>query len=56
MIFSQHLFDRYSELMREVSDCILLMQVGAFMQVMDANARSVSRNRLLGLPDKTRAG
>ena len=37
------LFDRYSELSREVLDCILLMQVGAFMQVMDANARSVSR-------------
>jgi DNA mismatch repair ATPase MutS len=38
MVFSQKLITRYSELKTEVPDCILLMQVGAFMQVMDDDA------------------
>lgn len=41
-MFSQKLADRYRELKREAADCILLMQVGAFMQVLDKDARSVS--------------
>jgi len=38
MVFSQKLITRYSELKKEVPDCILLMQVGAFMQVMNKDA------------------
>jgi DNA mismatch repair ATPase MutS len=33
---------RYQELKEEVADCLLLMQVGVFMQVMDKDARAVS--------------
>jgi DNA mismatch repair protein MutS len=43
MIFSQKLVDRYNELKDEVPDCILFMQVGAFMQVMNEDARAVSK-------------
>ncbi len=43
MIFSQKLVNRYDELKDEVSDGILLMQVGAFMQVMNEDARVVSQ-------------
>jgi DNA mismatch repair ATPase MutS len=42
MVLSQKLINRYHELKQEVPDCILLMQVGAFMQVMDDNAQVVS--------------
>ena len=42
MIFSPKLVQRYRELKAEVPDCLLLMQVGAFMQVMDEDARAVS--------------
>ncbi len=42
MVFSQKLVKRYKELKKEVPDCLLLMQVGAFMQVMDEDARAVS--------------
>jgi len=42
MIISEKLVDRYKELKREVPDCLLLMQVGAFMQVIDDDARAVS--------------
>jgi DNA mismatch repair protein MutS len=42
MIATEKLVDRYRELKTEVPDCVLLMQVGAFMQVMDDDARSVS--------------
>ena len=42
MVFSQKLVKRYKELKEEVPDCLLLMQVGAFMQVMDEDARAVS--------------
>jgi len=38
MVFSPKLITRYSELKKEVPDCILLRQVGAFMQVMSENA------------------
>jgi len=38
MVFSQKLINRYSQLKTEVPDCILLMQVGAFMQVMSKDA------------------
>jgi DNA mismatch repair ATPase MutS len=43
MILSQKLLTRYRELKQEVPDCLLLMQVGAFMQVMDQDARTVSQ-------------
>jgi DNA mismatch repair protein MutS len=43
MVFSQKLVVRYKELKEEVPDCILLMQVGAFMQVMDEDARIMSK-------------
>jgi DNA mismatch repair protein MutS len=42
MVFSQKLVSRYRELKHKAADCILLMQVGAFMQVMDEDAREVS--------------
>ena len=42
MAFSQELASRYRDLKRRAVDCILLMQVGAFMQVMDKDAREVS--------------
>jgi DNA mismatch repair protein MutS len=43
MVFSKKLINRYRELKAEAPDCILLMQVGAFMQVMNDDARTVSR-------------
>ena len=42
MIFSPKLVKRYRELKAEVPDCLLLMQVGAFMDVMDEDARAVA--------------
>ncbi len=42
MVFSQKLVKRYQELKEDVPDCLLLMQVGAFMQVMDEDARAAS--------------
>jgi DNA mismatch repair ATPase MutS len=39
MIFSQKLATRYRELKADTPGCVLLMQVGAFMQVMDEDAR-----------------
>jgi len=42
MVFSQKLAKRYKELKEDVPDCLLLMQVGVFMQVMDEDARAVS--------------
>ena len=42
MVFSQKLVARYQELKRKAVDCILLMQVGAFMQVMNDDARTVA--------------
>ncbi len=42
MVFSEKLATRYGELKREAEDCLLLMQVGTFMQVMDQDARAVS--------------
>ncbi len=42
MVFSQKLVKRYKELKAEATDCLLLMQVGVFMQVMDEDARAVS--------------
>jgi hypothetical protein len=35
MVFSPKLVARYQELKEQVPDCLLLMQVGTFMQVMD---------------------
>ena len=43
MVFSQKLVSRYEELKEAVPDCLLLMQVGVFMQVMDEDARAVSQ-------------
>ena len=42
MVFSPKLVKRYQEVKEEVVDCLLLMQVGVFMQVMDEDARAVS--------------
>ncbi|MCK5524748.1 MAG: hypothetical protein KAI83_16610 [Thiomargarita sp.] len=42
MVFSQKLINRYFELKQEVPDCILLMQVGVFMQVMNEDAEAIS--------------
>jgi DNA mismatch repair protein MutS len=42
MVFSEKLAERYRTLKQEHPDCILVMQVGAFMQVMDEDARRVS--------------
>ncbi len=43
MIFSQKLVDHYNELKDEAPDCVLCMQVGAFMQVMNEDAHAVSQ-------------
>jgi len=42
MVFSEKLAQRYRELKEEQPDCLLLMQVGTFMQVMNEDARAVS--------------
>ncbi len=42
MVFSQKLSARYRELKKDAPVCILLMQVGAFMQVIDQDARAVA--------------
>ena len=42
MMFSQKLAFRYRALKADTPGCVLLMQVGAFMQVMDEDARRVS--------------
>ncbi len=42
MVFSQKLITRYEELKKEAPDCILLMQVGAFLQVMSEDAEVLS--------------
>ncbi len=43
MLFSKKLADRYHELKQEAPDCILLMQAGAFMKVMNEDAQAVSQ-------------
>lgn len=42
MVVSKKLTETWRQLKQEAGDCILLMQVGAFMQVMDEDARKVS--------------
>ena len=42
MVFSNTLKVRYPEMKSEALDCILLMQVGVFMQVMDEYAKKLS--------------
>ena len=42
LVFSEKLAARYQELKEEAEGFVLLMQVGAFMQVMDEDARTVS--------------
>ena len=42
MVISAALIARYQALRAEAPGCLLLMQVGAFMQVMDEDARAVS--------------
>ncbi|MCP3981469.1 MAG: hypothetical protein GY716_19395 [bacterium] len=41
-MISEKLAARYEELKREAPGCVLLMQVGAFMKVLNDDARSVS--------------
>ena len=43
MVNSKKIITRYRELKQEAPDCILLMQVGAFMQVMDKDAKTLSQ-------------
>ena len=43
MLFSQKLVDRYDKLKQQIPDCILVMQVDTFVQVMDEDARAVSQ-------------
>ncbi len=42
MITSKKLQSRYNTLKQQEPDCLLLMQVGIFMQVMNDDARAVS--------------
>ncbi len=42
MVFSHKLVQRYQELKQEAGACLLLMQVGAFLQVMGEDARVAS--------------
>ena len=42
MVFSQKPVSRYQELKNSAVDCILFIQVGAFMQVMNDDARTVA--------------
>jgi DNA mismatch repair ATPase MutS len=42
MVFSQKLMTRYYELKKQEPDCILLMQVGIFMQVINEDAEVLS--------------
>jgi len=42
MILASKLAIRYRELKQAAPDCVLLMQVGAFMQVMNEDAQTIS--------------
>jgi DNA mismatch repair ATPase MutS len=42
MIFSPKLVAHYRELKAQAPDCLLLMQVGTFMDVLDQDARTVA--------------
>ncbi|MCP4700088.1 MAG: DUF1566 domain-containing protein [Gammaproteobacteria bacterium] len=42
MVFSEKLVKRYLELKVKAPDCLQLMQAGAFMQVMNEDAKTVS--------------
>ena len=42
MVVSQKLIARYAELKGEVPGCLLLMQVGTFLQMMGDDARAVA--------------
>jgi hypothetical protein len=42
LIFSSKLVKRYRELKEQATECLLLIQVGAFMDVMGEDARAVS--------------
>ena len=43
MVLSRKLLARYRELKQDIPDCLLLMHVGAFMQVMGDDARTISQ-------------
>lgn len=43
MVFSEKLAESYQKLKTEASDMILVMQVGAFMQVMSEDAKILSK-------------
>jgi len=43
MVNSKKIIARYRELKQKAPDCILLVQVGAFMQVMDNDAKALSQ-------------
>ncbi len=51
MVFSPKLVKRYKELKEEAADYLLLMQVGAFMQVMDQDARACPELHPEGPPE-----
>ncbi len=43
MVVSDKLAKQYQALKSDVPDCLLVMQVGAFMQVMNEDARAISK-------------
>lgn len=43
MSLSPTIIEQYRQLNTEASDCVLLMQVGVFMQVLNDDARTVSQ-------------
>jgi DNA mismatch repair protein MutS len=42
MVLSKKLITRYNELKQEAPDCLLLMQVGVFMKVMNDDAKTIA--------------
>jgi DNA mismatch repair ATPase MutS len=52
MVISAALIARYEALKAEVPDALLMMQVGAFLQVMNADARAVAALTGLKLPKR----
>jgi len=43
MFFSQKVFEQYELLSKEHPECVLLLQVGSFMQVFNKDAKTVSK-------------
>jgi len=52
MVFSIKLAYQYHDLKKAASDCLLLMQVGAFMKVMDEDARASCRRLIQAIRER----